>query len=169
MNIQETNNIQNDELVSLGTLTIELHDEHGNLKDLRKVKNTVVTSGKNFIAASMLKTSTNTIPAAMTHMAIGRGIGDAAVTQLDLVTIVGTRTTFSTPAAISSSANNSVVYKADFGSAYSGAITEAAIFNDGSATAAFTGPCYMLCRTTFAAVNKTTNDTITITWTVTIS
>jgi uncharacterized protein (DUF697 family) len=43
-----------------------------------------------------------------------------------------------------------------------GAIVEAGIFNDDT-----TGD--LLCRTTFAVVNKGADDTMSITWTVTIS
>jgi hypothetical protein len=43
-----------------------------------------------------------------------------------------------------------------------GAIVEAGLFNASSGGD-------MLCRTTFAVVNKGANDSITITWTVTVS
>lgn len=160
MNTQETTTQTQDDFFStLGTLTIELHDEHGNLKDVRKVKNTVMTVGKTFIAGSMIKTTSNS-PVAMTHMGIGTGIlntGDVAQTALG--TANGVRVTFFTAATTST---NTVVYVGQFTSAYSGAITEAGVFN------AETGGT-MLCRTVFAAVNKTTSDTITITWTITVS
>jgi len=45
-----------------------------------------------------------------------------------------------------------------------GAITEAGIFND---SAANTGD--LLCRTTFLVVNKAIDDSMVITWTITIS
>lgn len=158
MNTKETNQTQDDDLFPVGTLTIEVHDEQGNLKDVRKVKNTVVTSGKNFIAGSMIKTTTDS-PTAMTHMGIGTGVTAVNVADTSLGTANGARVTFSTAAATST---NTVTYVATFTSAYSGAITEAGVFN------ALTGGT-MLCRTVFSAVNKTTSDTITITWTITVS
>ena len=56
-----------------GRLSIQLFDETGNLKDSREVKNRVVSSGRVFIAQSMLKTTTNT-PTAMSHLGIGTAI-----------------------------------------------------------------------------------------------
>lgn len=155
----ETQNIVDDLLNPVGYLTIEKFNADGKLIDVRKVKNTVVAVGKTFIAGSMIKTTTNT-PTAMTHMAIGTGIVAVnASTDTALGTANGARATFvETP----SSASNQVTYKATFGSAYSGAITEAGIFN------ASTGGT-MLCRTVFGVVTKTTSDTITITWTITVS
>lgn len=161
MNTKESNQIQNNMFSTLGTLTIEVHDEQGNLKDVRKVKNTVVTSGKTFIAGSMIKTTTNS-PAAMSHMSIGTGTANPTdVSQTALGTVAGVRVPFSTAA---SSLNNVVTYVAQFIGSHSGpvAITEAGIFNAESGGT-------MLCRTVFAAVNKTTSDTITITWQITVS
>ena len=155
----ETKNAVEDLLIPVGYLTIEKFNADGKLIDVRKVKNTVVATGKTFIAGSMIKTTTNT-PTAMTHMAIGTGTTAVnAATDTALGTANGARVTFSEAA---SSTSNQVTYKATFGSAYSGAITEAGVFN---ALTAGT----MLCRTVFGVVTKTTSDTITITWTITVS
>ena len=56
-----------------------------------------------------------------------------------------------------------VTYLASFGAGEgTGAITEAGLFNAASAGD-------MLCRTVFAVVNKGSSDSMTITWTVTVS
>jgi hypothetical protein len=61
--------------------------------------------------------------------------------------------------------NNVVTYNATFNPGTgTGAITEAGIFNSGTANTVT-----MLCRTVFAVVNKGADDTMSITWTVTIS
>ena len=153
-----TNEMTIDTFAPVGFLTIERFNSEGKLLELRKVKNTVVTTGKNFIAGAMIKTTTDS-PAAMTHMAIGTGTVAVAAGDTALGTQNGARVTFSEAAA---AASNAVTYKATFSSAYSGAITEAGVFN--AATAGT-----MLCRTVFSAVNKTTSDTISITWTITVS
>ena len=59
--------------------------------------------------------------------------------------------------------NNEIAYVASFGAGEgTGAITEAGLFN------AVTGGT-MLCRTVFSVVNKGASDSMTITWTVTVS
>ena len=100
------------------------------------------------------------IPDDMSHMAIGTGTtaaaaGDTALgTQSAIVAL--TSTTVST---------NTVQYVASFPAgtpASAAAITEAGLFN-----AASSGT--MLARVVFDEVNKGTADSLTITWTVTIS
>ena len=59
-----------EDLAAVGRLTIQVISPEGIVKDERNIKNLVVDTGKTFIAASMLKTTSNS-PAAMTHMAIG--------------------------------------------------------------------------------------------------
>ena len=61
-----------EDMTAVGRLTIQVISPDGTIKDERKIKNLVVDTGKTFIAASMLKTTSNS-PAAMTHMAIGTG------------------------------------------------------------------------------------------------
>ena len=59
---------------------------------IREVPNLVTTAGKGFVAASMLKTTSNS-PAAMTHMELGTGTTNPAAGDTTLETIVsGSRT-----------------------------------------------------------------------------
>ena len=59
--------------------------------------------------------------------------------------------------------SNAVAYVASFAAGEgTGAITEAGILNAGSGGT-------LLCRTVFSVVNKAASDSMTITWTVTIS
>ncbi len=150
-----------EDLAAVGRLKIQVISPDGKVKDEREVKNLVVDAGKTFIAASMLKTTTNS-PAAMTHMAIGTNATAAAAGDTALGGEVGTRVAFS-PAA--SNAANVVTYVGTFlpnNPATSQGIQEAAIFNNSSGGT-------MLCRTTFAVVNKDPADTLAITWTITIN
>lgn len=140
-----------------GAVSIKLFDADGAVKDERDIHNLVVASGKTFIAASMLKTTSNS-PAAMSHLAIGAG--SAAATSGD--TALGSELGRSALATATSSANVTT-YTATFPAGVgTGAITEAGIFNASSSGT-------LLCRTVFAVVNKGSLDAMSITWTITVS
>lgn len=144
-------------LKATGELHIVLRDANGNIKDEKTVPNLVVTTGKNFIASSMLKTTANS-PAAMTHMGLGTGTVAANASDTSLQTAIGTRSTV-TPSVL----NNVVTYSANFAAGNgTGAITEAAVFNASSGGT-------MLCRTVFSVVNKDAGDSLTINWNLTIN
>ena len=142
----------NDGLKLKGKLTISLNDDV-----VQEVDNLVVTAGKEFVASSILKTTSNS-PAAMTHMAIGSGTNNPAASDTALQTELGR------VALASSSASGAVVtYTATFGAGTgTGAVTEAGILNASSSGT-------LLCRTEFNVVNKGSADSMTITWTVTVS
>ena len=144
----------NEQLKMTGHLKIELNGEL-----VRDLDNLVVTAGKTFVASSMLKTTSNS-PAAMTHMGVGTSTQDPAGTDTALISQVGSRKAFTTAA---DSTDAVVTYICAFAAGEgTGALTEAGIFN-----AASSGT--MLCRTEFSVVNKGASDSMTITWTVTVS
>jgi len=145
---------KNDETKATGKLTVEIKDKHGNVKDTREVKNLVVDTGLAFIASRM-KDATAT---AMAHMGIGTGSTAAAASDTALGTEAARVALTSTTVT-----SNAVAYVASFAAGTgTGAITEAGILN-----AASSGT--LLCRTVFSVVNKAASDSMTITWTVTIS
>jgi len=145
---------KNDETKATGKLTVEIKDKHGNVKDTREVKNLVVDTGLAFIASRM-KDATAT---AMSHMGIGTGSTAAAASDTALGTEAARVALTSTTVT-----SNAVAYVASFAAGTgTGAITEAGILN-----AASSGT--LLCRTVFSVVNKGASDSMTITWTVTIS
>jgi len=147
----------NEELKVTGDVSVVITDKDGNVKDTRTIKNLVVSAGKTFIAAAMLKTTTNS-PAAMTHMSIGAGAVAAAAGDTALGSELGR---VSLASATSSGAV--VTYTASFPAGTgTGAVTEAGIFNASSAGT-------MLCRTVFAVVNKGVDDAMSITWAITVS
>ena len=136
-----------------GALQIKLYGPDGTLKQEQNVKNLVVTTGKGYIASRMVNT-----PTAMSHMAIGSGTVDPAVGDTVLGTELG-RVALTSSTAVAAV----VTYIASFGAGTgTGAITEAGIFNAASGGT-------MLCRTEFAVVNKGVDDSLSITWTVTVS
>jgi len=121
-----------------------------------KVPNIVVNNGKDFVA-SRIKDATATV---MSHMAIGTGTTSAVAANTTLETELSGSRTALTSTTVSS---NDVIYVATFGPGVgTGAVTEAGIFNASSGGT-------MLCRTVFAVVNKAASDSMTITWTVTVS
>lgn len=138
-----------------GRLNIVLKDQDGNVKDTRQVDNLVVDTGLDYIASRM-KDATAT---AMSHMAIGSGTTAAAAGDTDLESILGSREALDSTTVT----DNTVQYVSSFEAGDgTGAVTEAGIFN-----AATSGT--MLCRTVFSVVNKGANDTLSITWTISLT
>lgn len=141
----------NDRVKLKGHLDIVLTNSQGEVKDHLSVPNLVVTTGRNYIASRM---ASNASPL-MSHMAIGSGTTTPVIADTTLESQLARVTLTSTLASA-----NVVTYQANFPAGTgTGAITEAGIFND-----ATTGD--MLCRTTFAVVNKASDDSLSITWTV---
>jgi len=147
--------IKTDELKVTGSVNVVIHDESGKQKENFTIPNLVVTTGLAYIASRM-KDATAT---AMTHMAVGTGSTAAAAGNTALETQLGSRVALTSTTVTA----NSTAYVASFGAGVAtGALTEAGIFN-----ASTSGT--MLCRTLFAVINKGAADTMTITWTITIS
>lgn len=147
--------IKTDELKVTGSVNVVIHDDSGKQKENFTIPNLVVTTGLAYIASRM-KDATAT---AMTHMAVGTGSTAAAAGDTALETQLGSRVSLTSTTVTS----NSTAYVATFGAGVgTGALTEAGIFN-----ASTSGT--MLCRTLFAVINKGAADTMTITWTITIS
>jgi hypothetical protein len=143
-----------DTIKMTGDLKIVLTDENGQIKHEQEIKNLVVTTGKNFIASRMKDTTDD----AMSHMAIGAGTTAANVADTALESSLGRVSLTSTTVT-----NNNVAYVATFPAGTgTGAVTEAGLFNDGTAGD-------MLCRTVFSVINKGAADTLGITWTVTVN
>lgn len=139
----------NDGLKLTGKLKIALNGE-----TVQEVNNLVVTDGKEYVASRM-KDATAT---AMSHMAIGSGSTAAAAGNSALGSELGR------VALTSTTVSGAVVtYVATFPAGTgTGAVTEAGILNASSSGD-------LLCRTVFSVVNKGSSDSMTITWTVTVS
>jgi len=142
-----------DKTKATGKLIVEVKDEQGNVKETKEIENLVVDTGLSFIAGRM-----NGTAAVMSHMAIGTGTTAAASGNTALVTENSRKALTSTTVTA-----NAVAYVATFAAGEgTGAITEAGILNAASGGT-------LLCRTVFSVVNKGASDSMTITWTVTIS
>lgn len=148
---------QQTNIKATGKLVIEHFDKHGTLIQTQEVKNLVVTTGLYHIAAR-LKTSGQ--PNQMSHMALGAGTATPSLSDTALGSQLGITALDLAGGDVS---NNSVTYEATFGAGVAtGAVTEAGIFNASSAGT-------MLCRTTFPVINKGADDSLAISWVVSIS
>ena len=95
----------------------------------------------------------------MSHLGLGSGSTAASASDTDLGSILGSREALDS----STASANTIQYVASFeaGDA-TGAVTEAGIFNASSSGT-------MLCRTVFPVVNKASDDTMSVTWLLTLS
>lgn len=139
-----------------GKVNVALYDKNGNLKETQTIKNLVVDDGLDYIASRM-KDTTET---AMSHMEVGTGTTSPAAGDTALETAIsGSRVSLTSTTVTS----NAIEYVGDFPAGTgTGAVTEAGVFNASSAGT-------LLCRTVFSVVNKGADDTLKITWTVTVS
>lgn len=144
----------NDSVKATGQVSIDIFGPNGELKEKAYIPNLVVAVGRAYIASRM-KDDTAT---AMSHMAVGTGAVAADAADTTLGTEANRQLLSSTVVA-----DNVVTYTANYIAGQgTGALTEAGIFNASSAGT-------MLCRTVFDVINKAADDSMTITWTVTLS
>lgn len=143
-----------DGLKAKGTLDIIVRGPDGSIKDEKKVENLIVDAGLDYIASRMSGTSENV----MSHMAVGTGSTAAAGADTALGTELDRNALTSTTVT-----DNSIAYVCSWSAGDgTGSLTEAGIFNASSAGT-------MLCRTVFGTVTKGADDSMTITWTITVS
>ena len=145
----------NDDLKLRGDVAIVLKDKDGKVKESREINNLVVSAGLTYICSRMADVSANV----MSHMALGSGTTAAAAGDTDLESILGSREALDSTTASSNTINYVSSFEAGEGT---GAVTEAGIFN-----AASSGT--MLCHVIFPVVNKQADDTMSVTWTITLT
>ena len=142
-----------DGLGAKGEVHALLRDELGNIKEDILFPNLIVSAGLAFVIDRMRRNDTSV----MSHMAVGTGSTAPAAGNTALGTEAGRvqLTSVTQP----TTATNTLVMVATFAAGTgTGALTEAGIFNAGSAGT-------MLCRTTFPVVNKGADDSLQLTWT----
>lgn len=144
----------NEKFVPSFNMVLELFDEKGNLKETRKIHNTVTTAGKNGVADQLLASPTLAKPG---WMEVGTGTGG---TTLLNAYIAGSRV------ALTSKLRTGAVVTmvGDFGAGVgTGAITEAGIFDVVTANTV-----NLWCYASFTVINKAAGDSLKITWTLTV-
>ena len=138
-----------------GRVGIVLKDKEGQVKETREIDNLVVNAGLAFITSRMAGTASDV----MSHMALGSSTTAAAAGQTDLLSILGSREALDS----TTDSANVITYVASFeDTKATGAVTEAGLFN------ALTEGT-MLCRTVFAVVNKGADDTLSVSWQITLT
>lgn len=139
-----------------GHIKFELFDANGALKETREIDNVVVTVGKNYLANWL--TQATQADYFMRYIALGTGTTPATASDTALDATLPTRV-----AGTLSSASNVWQNVASFGPGVNtGAVTESGIFSDSSGGT-------MLARQVFAVINKDVNDTLSVTWQITLS
>jgi hypothetical protein len=122
---------------------------------IRDIPNTIVTAGKNGIAALIAGGSV-----VMTHMGVGTGSAAVVAGNTTLGTEIDRNALITSGGTVST---NTIEYEAVWNAGDgTGSLTEAGLFSASSSGT-------MLARTVFSVVNKSASDILTITWTVTVS
>lgn len=139
-----------------GSLTLNLFDKNGVLKETRRKDNIIVNGGFDFICDAIANASRDSI---MSYIAIGTGTTAPAATQTALVTESARQSATYAHTAGTKIFTLSTTYAAGTATA---ALTEAGVFNAASAGT-------MLDRVTFSVINKGADDTLTATFQFTLS
>lgn len=146
--------IKKDSSKVTGSVNVVVRGDDGVIKQEFTVPNLVVDAGLDYIASRM----EGVTESVMSHMAVGTGTTAADAADTTLETEAAREALTSTTVT-----DNAVAYVATFAAGTgTGALTEAAILNASSGGT-------MLCRTVFSVINKGASDSMTVTWTVTIS
>lgn len=147
-----------DQKAVIGSLFACLRDKNGKIKDRFEVDNLVVKVGRDHIANQLSSLS----QAAMSHMAVGTGTTIQNESDTQLETELNRKILTSKNQGSGADANKIVYITEWIAGEATGGITEAAIFNAASGGT-------MLCRTVFPIKNKGAGDSLTLTWTITLS
>jgi hypothetical protein len=145
-----------------GKLDIILQDENGNVKDERHLDNLIVDEGFEGVAYRIAPHDGSVTPSSpWNFIAIGTGttspVADNTALVAELVRIQDSQAEFT------STSSKQLKLQVSFGSGQgTGNIAESGLFN-----AASGGD--MLARQTFSTISKGASDTLTVTWTITLS
>lgn len=140
----------------IGSMEAVLTRENGDIEVVRK-DNLIVNAGFDLICDAIGKSASR--PAVISHIAVGTGATAPAAAQTTLVTEAARVAATYAHTASTKVFTMTATFAAGTGTA---ALTEAGIFNAASAGT-------MLDRVTFAVINKGAGDTLTVTFTFTLS
>lgn len=144
-----------------GKLDVLLYDEFGNLKDERHFDNLIVDSGFEGVAYRIAPHNGAAANSPWNYIAIGTGstapaAGDTALVS-ELTRLQDATATYTT------TSGKQLQLQVSFGPGVgTGNIAESGLFNAASGGS-------MLARQTFTTISKGASDTLTVTWTITLS
>ncbi|HEX7032957.1 MAG TPA: hypothetical protein VF172_08160 [Nitrososphaera sp.] len=145
-----------------GRLDLMLYDEYGNLKDERHLDNLIVDTGFEGVAYRISPHDGSAANDPWNYIAIGTGTDAPAADDTALSGSEVARLQDAT-ATYTSAPSKQLQLQVSFGPGVgTGTIAESGLFNAESGGT-------MLARQTFAAITKGTSDTLTVTWTITLS
>ena len=150
-----------DKIIPAGMVLIELRDaKTGKLKSSDLVKNTFVTAGKNSLAAGIMGTTSNN-QGIITYCALGTSAVAPALADTTLTTEI-----FRKLISVRSVALNVATFQTFFTTAEgNGTLREAGLFGDNATGVADSGTLFSKL-----AINRTksSSDTLTLSWAITI-
>lgn len=139
----------------VGNICIKKYDENNNLIDTVSHPNLVVNGGKEFIARRIAGNTS-----LISHIGVGSGTTVAVGSDTSLEIEIDRSNLLST-ATVS---NTAVTFAASFANANAvGTLSEAGLFNSANISNST-----MICRTVFPGYAKGSNETIAISWTLTV-
>jgi len=150
----------NESIQLKGSVKVQLFDENGNLKQGHEDHNLIVTIGKSYLATWLAAATQST--KFMSYIALGAGVSGPSSSDTVLgseftgggnVRVQGTLT------PSSNTWNNTATFAPGN---CTGAVTEAGLFSDLTVGTLF-------ARQVFGVYTKAAGDTLTVSWTVTIS
>jgi hypothetical protein len=153
--------ILNDNIGITGDVILRATDKDGNFKYETNIKNLVVTTGKNHIAARVagLLSGSTQEGKLISHVGFGTSTTTPTIADTDLASGLGVRVPVS---GITHSAGTNIITVSASFTGTAGNVTEAGMFTE------LTGGT-MVCRTTFSSIPLLSTDGLAIIWTLTIN
>jgi hypothetical protein len=145
-----------------GKLDVMLYDEYGSLKDERHFDNLIVDTGFEGVAYRIAPHDGAATSTPWNYVAIGTGTtapaaGDTALSGSEIARLQDSTATYIT------TSGKQLQLQVSFGPGVgTGNVAESGLFNAASGG-------NMLARQTFTAITKGASDTLTVTWTITLS
>ncbi len=151
----------NDIVIPTGRVLITIYNVITGKFDSDLVKNMFVTAGKNALADAMQGTTSNN-KGIITYCALGTSSTAPALSQTGLIAEIGRKAI-----SVRSVSGNVATFQTFFTTAEgNGTLREAGLYGDDATASAGTGTLF--CRTNINRT-KTSSDTLTLTWAVTIA
>lgn len=147
---------ENEQIQIHANMELKLFDSEGNLKAIRRIKNTVTTAAKYGIMDQILASPTLTAKPGWMEL----GTGSPAATLLGAY-ISGSRTALDSKTRSGAVVTMVCTFGAGVGT---GAVTEAGVFD-----VVTQNTVNMWMSASFSVVNKAAGDSLVITWTLTLS